>query len=282
MALSIVLPQFFLPQTAIKLGRFITSIDHPHQGYHDPPYLQPPKIAVLPRNSYVGVNHKGTNASFGSALTSLISAGFSKRAKARIQVTAESIVTHTLDNSDEWFDGAVRMPATRVWIERALDRGNDIYMVVGYHTVTNARIIHESIRGKDVGGQVNVPVGLSLTAVSAIAPLGKITDPSIGGNSHDLDSTQSRFVAPGEQICAFQYRKVQHRWLSSSSIDTSRLSKSPRWSSVERGRDEEDGQDDIIEVEMIPAEELDGKWQRQEVPGGETLLIREDILGKEK
>jgi hypothetical protein len=46
----------------------------------------------------------------------------------------------------------------------------------------------------------------------------------------------------------------------------------------ERGRDEEDGQDDIIEVEMIPAEELDGTWQRQEVAGGETLLIREEEI----
>jgi hypothetical protein len=208
-----------------------------------------------------------------------MSASFSKRAKAQVQVTSESIVTYMLDNSDEWFDGAMVMPATRLWIERAVDRGNDIYMVVGFHTVTNARIIHESVRGKVVGGQVNVLAKLSLAAVGVIAPLGNITDPSVGGNSHSLDSTQSCFVAPGEQVCAFQYRKVRHRWLSSNSIDTLRLSKSPRWwYSTERGRDEEDGQDDIIEVEAIPVDELDGVWDREEADG-EILLIRSEEPG---
>jgi hypothetical protein len=55
-----------------------------------------------------------------------------------------------------------------------------------------------------------------------------------------------------------------------------RLSKSPRWTSVERGRDEEDDEDDTIEVESVrmPEEALEGKWDRINVSGSETLLIR--------
>ncbi len=274
MSLNILVPQFLLPHSSVRLGRFITNIDYPHQSHHDPPYAETPKPTVSPRESYIGLDCKSSNTSFGSALTSLMSAGFSNRAKTQVQVKADCVTTYTLDNSDEWFTEATGMPSTRTWIERAVDRGHDIYMIVGYHTVTNARIVHEFVREKGAGGQINVPVGLSLAAVGAIVPLGEIIDPSAGGNSHRLDDTRSFFRAPGEQICAFQYRKVRHRWLSSNSIDTSRLSKSPRWSSVERGRDEEDGEDDIIEVETIPVEELDGRWQRQEVLGGEILLIR--------
>src|SRR2546426_424585 len=104
-----------------------------------------------------------------------------------------------------------------------------------------------------------VPVSLSLAAVG-VAPLGNITDPSAKVNRHGLESTQSFFEA---QICAFQYRKIRR-----SSIDASRLSKSPRWSSVEKGRDEEDRQDDIIEVEAIPVDGLNGEWDTKEVEGG--------------
>jgi hypothetical protein len=274
MALNIVVPQFLLPYDSVKLGRFINSIDHPHQSYHDPAYARPPEPAILSRDSYIGSNKKINNASFGSALTFLMSAAFSKRAKTQVQVTADRVITYALKNSDELFNEAMGMPSTRSWIERAVDRDYEIYMVVGFHSVTNARITHEVVRGKDIGGQVIVPVSLSLATVGAIAPLGNLTDPSVGGSGIRFDNAQSYFVAPGEQICAFQYRKIRHKWFSSSGLDTSRLSKSPRWSSVERGRDEVDGQDDIIEVEAMSLDNIDGIWDREEAPGGEILLMR--------
>jgi hypothetical protein len=276
MSLNIIIPQLFLPPSSVKLGRFITNIDHPHQSYYDPIYARTPEPAISSREAYVGLNHESSNASFGSALTSLMSAGFSRRAKTQVSVMADSVRTYALDNSDKWFTEAMAMLGTRTWIERTVDRGYDIYMIVGFHTVTNARIAHKFVHESDTGGQINIPVNLTLAAVGAIAPLGDIIDPSVGGNSQSVDNTRAFFIAPGEQICAFQYRKVRHRWFSSNSIDTARLSASPRWSSVERSRDEEDGEDDIMEVEAIPVpeEELDGKWARKEAPAGEILLIR--------
>jgi hypothetical protein len=276
MSLNIIVPHFFLPQSSVKLARFITNIDHPHQSFHDPLYTETPKPAVSPREAFVGLNHKSSNASFASALTSLMSAGFSKRAKAQVKITAECVKTHTLDNSDEWFNKAMEILATKTWIERQVDRGHDIYMIVGFHTITNARIVEEFVHGIGAGGQIHVPVSLSLAAFGVVAPLGEIIDPSVGGNNDCVDNTQTSFRAPGEQVCAFQYRKIRHRWLSSKSADSFRLSKSPRWSSVERGRDEEDGEDDIIEVEATPLSEgaIDGEWDRMDAPGGEILLIR--------
>ena len=43
---------------------------------------------------------------------------------------------------------------------------------------------------------------------------------------------------------------------------------------MERGRDEEDRKDDVIKVEAIPLDRLDGEWHRQEIAGGEILLIQ--------
>ncbi len=275
MAVSIIIPQFFLPQGSVKLGRFITRIDHPHQRYHDPPSTDPPKSIVSLRDSYVGLQQRGSHASFASTLTSLMSAGFSKRAKTQVRVSAEQVTTYTLDSSDDWFERAMQISDTRTWIERAVATDNKIYMVVGFHVIKNARVINEHVREKGVEGQITVPV--SLAVVGGISPLGDFIDPSIGGSGSNFDSTQSSFVAAGERICAFQYREIRHRLLSSKSIDKLQPSKCPRWSLLERERDDgDDEEDDVIEVEAAVVNEpgLGGKWDRGGLADGETVLLR--------
>jgi len=66
-------------------------------------------------------------------------------------------------------------------------------------------------------------------------------------------------LSPSEQICAMQHRKVYHRWLSSRNIDKAFLSKDTRWPTHDRCRDDEEGEDDIIEVETAELQEPDGK-----------------------
>jgi len=188
MAVNIIVPQPFLPYDSIKLGRFITNVNHPNLRHHDPPCPKPPKQVVSPRDSYIGLHQKGTGTSFRSALTSLMSAWFSKRAKTQVRLTADQITTYTLDNSDEWFEDAVGIPATRTWIERAVDREDNIYMIVGFHAITNARIIQDIVQGGDVGGQINLPVSAAF-AMFGVIPIRNIMDPSAGANRHELDSS---------------------------------------------------------------------------------------------
>lgn len=273
MTVSIILSQIFLPRDSVKLGRFITNIEHPHQNYHDPPSANQPGVLVSLRDSYTGEHHTASKSSFGSTLTSLISAGFSNRAKTKIRIATEQVKTYSLDNSDFWFEEATRLEATRTWIERAIDRGHDIYMIVGFHTVTNASISQDSIDGKNAAAQINVPASLSLAAAGVITPLGNTIDPGVSVHRQGLDREQSHFVAPGEQVCALEYRKVCHRWLSSKHVDKSRLSKVCHWPSVERSRDEEDGEEDIVEVELAKLQGLGGNWDK-EVVGDEVLFIR--------
>ena len=269
---NVILPRF-VPQDAVKLGRFTTSIDNPHQNYHDPPWTKPTLAVNSPLESYIGVHQRASSSGFASALRSLMSIGFSKRAKKKLHITADQVMTSALDNSDGRFKEATRLPATRSWIEQQIDQGNNIYMIVGFHTVTNARIIQESCLGAAAEGQVQLPAALPLAAAGVIVPLGNIIDPSVGGHRRVFDGAQSQFLVRGEQVCALQYRKIRHSWLSSKRVDKSRLSQ-PWWFSVEKWRGEEEGEDDIIEVELTQVEDLDEGWTR-EVSGDEVLLIRE-------
>lgn len=70
------------------------------------------------RNSYADKYRcLASGSRFGPTLTSLISARFSKYAKWKVCVAAEHVKTYTLDTSDNWFEEATRLPATRAWIE---------------------------------------------------------------------------------------------------------------------------------------------------------------------
>jgi hypothetical protein len=273
MMTTILLPQIFIPVKSIKLGRLVTSVDHPYQDYHDPAYSPTPLPTINIRAHYGGLGHGSHTSNFSSALTSLLSAGYSKRTKSKVRIETNLVRTYTLQNSTQWFEKAVSSEETRRWFERAIDQGDDIYFVVGFHTVTDAQIIYESVEGNDHTGRLRLPVGLALNAAGVIAPLGDLADPQVDVHHGSVEGVIEHFKAPGEQICAFQYRKVCHRWLSSRSIDKATLAKTPRWSADDRWRDEEEGVEDILEVETTDLGRLQGEWD-EEVADDETLLLQ--------
>ncbi|KAH8198864.1 hypothetical protein TruAng_006972 [Truncatella angustata] len=212
------------------------------------------------------------NSGFKSTLTSLISAGLSKHSKTELSITTDSASTLTLDNTQGWFKEAMHLPSTRSWIEQRIDEGDNIYMIVGFTCINNAYISYEACRETATEGQGQLPIAAALAATGAVVPLvGDILDPSIGASLQALDGAQSKFLVPGEQVCALQICKISHSWFSSKRVDTSRLSK-PWWSSVERWRDEDDGEDDIIEVELSQVEDLDEKWAK--VVSGDEVFFR--------
>ena len=104
-----------------------------------------------------------------------------------------------LGNSGRWFEEAMGLEVTRKWVERAIDQGDEIYIIVGFHTLSNARIIQESVLGRQTGVQVSLPVGLSITAVGVIMPLAKLipVSPAI--------VTDSVNVGPLFVICVYGY-----------------------------------------------------------------------------
>jgi hypothetical protein len=277
MTLSVISSDFFLPLGSVKLGRLVKSVEFPTHNYHDPPYSQAPEATPVVRSQYKRILQGESSTGFASKLTSLMSSGFSKRANTRVRIETDTVKTYILDNSEAWFMEATDFDETRRWIERAIG-GDGIRLVVGFHTVTDARIVHESIEGHQLSGQVTLPVGLSLAAVGIVAPLGNIVDTAVSGNQRVLDGAKTQFLAPGEQICALQYRAVSHRWLYSKEVANLKLSKVPRWTAYEGWRhasiDEVEDEPDLLEVETEGFEQPEGDWEEEEDEDGEVLLVR--------
>src|SRR6266566_3083744 len=138
---SILLSQFFLPLSAIGLGRFVTSLDDPHQDYHNPICNASPEVTEKVQTQYNSIHYSFNYQNVASQLTTFLSSSFSKRLKASIWITADQAKTYYLNNAGQWFRHAVQSQETREWIERTIDEGEDIYVVVAYQTLSNARII---------------------------------------------------------------------------------------------------------------------------------------------
>jgi hypothetical protein len=102
MRVSVLLPQFFLPQSAIKLGAFVTNIDEPHRDYHDPSPCKDFRVIEKIETHYDGTDTLGGHRNFGSELTAFLSSSISSRTKASIRITANLVKTYYLDNNGEW------------------------------------------------------------------------------------------------------------------------------------------------------------------------------------
>jgi hypothetical protein len=276
MRVSVLLPQFFLPPSAIKLGRFVTNIDEPYRDYLDPGTDQSFNIIEKVATQYDGADSLGAQRKFGSDLTAFLSSSVSSRTSASIHITTEQVKTYYLDNSGQWFRDIVRSEDVRKWIERTVDEGEDIYVVVGYHTILDARIAEQSREQKLLNGSLAVPVSSVLLASGVVVPFGNLADPRLAGSSGRAEDLQRHFVAHGEQIIAVQYRKIRFRFLSSKSVDNATLAKEARWERYDRPRYLQSDKEDTVAVALD--DDLSLEDDRDKYLAGSEDVIFSNIL----
>src|SRR5271154_1196538 len=167
MSVSVLLPQFFLPEPTMKLGRFVTSVNEPLRDFLDPINNSSFEAFTRVVTHYDSVGTLMGHHSFASKLTSLLSSSFSKRTKASIRITANQVKTYHLVNNEDWVRNTMQSEDVRRWIERTVDKGEDIYVVVDYH----ARIAEQS-------SEQTASISAALAATGVVVPVGNLTDPS--------------------------------------------------------------------------------------------------------
>ncbi len=264
MPVTVIPTPLFTSPEAVKLGRVITNIKEPNEAYYEPP-LAAEGLRVI-TNEFTFTRHQNSSykGGFRSTLASLLSVNISRRVEDSADIAQARAVSYALDNSEAWFDKAVDLEGTRRWIERAALRGRRIYMIVGIQTLHDPHVIMESTRGSEVKGKVSVPVALTATTAGVVVPAfggGTDRDSSLLSDQTRLMSSKSEYIAPGERVCALQYRKVGYWWMSSKVVDTLRLSKARRWSCIEgemrTAHDPDDSDEDDEYVMVVELEDED-------------------------
>lgn len=235
-----------LSMDSIKLGRLVLNTRDPQQDYQDPPATEPPIITKNQLQDFEQIRSSARASTFRSRLAGLLSQTFENRNDDLVDYSAAESSIYSLNNTKAWFTQACGATETREWLEQAIEGGSNIYLVVGYHTLVNARFTQRAdstMTGLASGG-VQASVGPPGTAVVDLTS-------SIGGGREVGKKYKRSFAAIGEQIYAVQYRKLKFKWFSSRSIKSSFLEPNNRWKICSEVRgDEEEGEDDVVEVEI--------------------------------
>ena len=163
---SILIPHFFLPLSAVSLGRFVISLDHPHQNFHNSTIDASLDITENVQTQYESLHHSAKHENITSQLTTFLSSSFAKRLKTSIRITADQVKTYYLNNAGQWFRDIVKSQKTQEWIERTFDEGEDIYVIVVYHTLMNARVLEQLGGQSSTGGSLAIPVSMIVSLLS--------------------------------------------------------------------------------------------------------------------
>ncbi|KAJ5273603.1 hypothetical protein N7478_008728 [Penicillium angulare] len=108
--------------------------------------------------------------------------------------------TYYLDNNGQWFRDAVKSKNTRRWIERTIDEGEDIYVVIGYLTALDARIVEQSRQLNDLKENLQIPITSVLAASGVIVPLGDLPDAKLAVSGENAEGQQQQFVPKGKLL----------------------------------------------------------------------------------
>jgi hypothetical protein len=136
-----------------------------------------------------------------------------------------------------------------------------VYLIMGYYTIIDAEIVEGAAKALEASARLDLPVTATLAAVG-ILPLNGLADPGTESGNGYQQNIERRFVAPGEQICAVQYRKLSFKWFSSRDVDRTFLKKKHRWKIYSNIRGHEVGTNDIVEVDLQDKLEWEGDHEK--------------------
>lgn len=258
------IPSHLLSLDAIQLGRLVLDRQSPEQDSHTSEALNisDSQIIKTSQTSFSEVFNRAQGTTLSGALTTLIATRYKKGDHFTARVESASTNIHQLKNPSEVLSDICESHGTKKWIEKAIGRGKKIHMVVGLHILTDAEVSGEGMKTCGHGGYIGAPsaiVGMPAGGGSVQLPTGS-ADVQVDGGRKELISQDFRFVAPGEQIYAVQYRKIIFKWYSSRKIDKAELEKANWWKVLARHRGaDEVAEDDVIEAELEGGEGAEGE-----------------------
>ncbi|OAP64429.1 hypothetical protein AYL99_00401 [Fonsecaea erecta] len=239
-----------LPLEFVSLGRFVLNTQEPNHSYRDP--AEKAQEAEKPQSNVRDILRRSKGTSLYAKLSGLFEAKTDQEAASDVFWSTRHTKTVQQLDSDGYFAKACAEPETRKWLEKALENGRDVYMMVGYATAFNATVSDQVTAKKKTEIVSQAPVKEMMTAMTGNpAPTVMVKNPVVGGETRDNMEHKRAFKADGEQVFAIQYRKLMFRFFSSKNLDKGFLEEESRWKlywALMGGEEEED--DDVVEATL--------------------------------
>ena len=141
-----------------------------------------------------------------------------------------------------------------------IENASDVFLIVGYQTLFNAKVIAKKDASRQTEVTAKVPVTDAVThGASTQLTSSKPLDVGIKGSSSPKHTQQASLIGAGEQLYAVQFRRVKFDFRKSDAVEASKLAKEHVWlryKDVRTGGDDEgvdiveSGLDDDLELEL--------------------------------
>jgi hypothetical protein len=225
----------------VKLGRLVTrkNIWTPYNAFHDPPSLTySPDVHEVTCHSSELHYHNSTQSSVPLRLSKLFGVNRTVDTNVFLKIEADSTtmqmlsdyssifrswpsdVADTTGNSERVADG---LDQTREWIQNRLESDEDVFMVVGIKTVTNAKVtIHQSSNNTR-SLKAGIPTSeLGLHGLSPI-PGASALDIMIAMTAGQAGGVSEKYEMKGTRVMAVQYCRVKVSKWPKSKIGEAKL-----------------------------------------------------------
>jgi hypothetical protein len=241
-----------LPLDTIGLGYLTLYPQDPAQdAYRPEPGLFADGDIVTQRlEDFSHILDRTTGSRLHAFLSSAINSTYSSKNVSGTDISSALCVTRQLRNSEDIFQEICKLPTARRWLERALRRRQQVYLVVGIKTLTDARIKQEKSRARETEAAVQVPTTLAAAAGGVVLPFGDALDVGVGLSRQKQNDETTSFVAPGEQIFAVQYRKIQVARFSARDIDKASLELGNSWKIYVEARGGEEAAEEVVDAQV--------------------------------
>jgi hypothetical protein len=242
-----------LPSHAVELGRLVSNMQSPEQDFFQSTEitLSPSDISVQQLRDFEQLIEESKSFDFSNNLSTIFSAGRGTHRTSKVSIASAVFTTRQLQNSSSHLEKLCASRPARFWLERAIRRSQNVYLVTSIQTVVDARVQDEASRGTSF--QVKAEAPLTLAAAGAGFPLPVDGMLDVGGQAGHAKTHANgvTFTAPDEQVFAVQYRKLRINRFSSRKVDGARLEQGNRWKMYigGKGNDEEIEEDISIELE---------------------------------
>jgi hypothetical protein len=283
MTISILTHQLLSPES-VRLGRLVLDIHAPWQDFC-PKTLIPltaDDILTAPFLHVKEIVERTRDTKFHASLSEALSGVLGKQQTSSVSIAAPRGTTYTILNSGYHFEQICRDADVRAWIERAIMYGYPVFMVVGFITLMDAKVVGSIHTSSQVQGDVTVPVTNIVTSgVGAVVPstLGAILDSGIGVDKLISDVAKASYESPGEKVFAVQYRKVKYEWFNGKKVETAFLERGNRWiiqGGYRNTLEDEEDDEDLVAAELMEGpnvEELEANYEAYCTADGVEFLL---------
>jgi len=196
--------------------------------------------------NFNGRVHIESDSFFKATITRIFSVEWEKETTDTFHVTAEEGRVYALRQPKAIFKKLCALEDVRKWLEEGFVDKQKTYLVIGYRTLLDAKLVRQTERSTNIAAQGRAPIGAP--AEVDPTPTSEMDTQAAGGHRNRAGGA-GEFETNGERIYAICYRKVGFKFFEG--IDIAFLESGNRWKSFSKTRGKTQGE---VEGEVVEAD----------------------------